>query len=547
MSLVLAVLLTGALLLWAALPNTRAFPVERIAAGVLVAPSVGWITDSFTRLVLDESLLAGVAPVASMLLVSAGALLVSLFRSAKRLPLEVGAAFMGAIAVIASSAVRSDTTWLALALAGVATLLIANSKHGLFTATSIRKHLGWVALGLATLGLWWRLKDDAITDLEPYVLPLAGTLLIVGLLAWRASRHHTPDATEPAAQPSRAAAGLLLGGLLTGILPLALAGTSGDLARPIVVVGVSSALLLIGSFLRSPAPTRWFLDAIALAGGIGVVVGAFGRALGMALRGDLADPMLDTWVIVAAVVLIAAGFGQALPRTDDAAGFRQIGSQALGILGMGGIHAVEALAMRDEQFGDLRAILLVVLFSAIHLLSRAIDRAPFTRLVGWVAIAFGALAAITGLALDRLDPVEFASVPLALALIAGGVLTMARKPEARSWPNLGPGIVVLLLPSIVATYGEDDLWRLVAVGVVGVATVLIGALRRLQAPLILGTVFVLAHAIHTFSPQIRALYEFTPWWIWLIVGGLIVVVVAIRIERSIRDLKSFAGRIGSLR
>ena len=124
---------------------------------------------------------------------------------------------------------------------------------------------------------------------------------------------------------------------------------------------------------------------------------------------------------------------------------------------------------------------------------------------------------------------------------------MARKPEARSWPNLGPGIVVLLLPSLVATYSEDDLWRLVAVGIVGVATVLIGALRRLQAPLILGTVFVLAHAIHTFSPQIRALYEFTPWWIWLIIGGLIVVVVAIRIERSIRDLKSFAGRIGGLR
>ena len=292
-SLVLAVLLTGALLLWAALPNTRAFPLERIAAGVLVAPSVGWITDSFTRLVLDESLLAGVAPVASMLLVSAGALLVSLFRSAKRLPLEIGAAFMGAIAVIASSAVRSDTTWLVLVLAGVATLLIANSKDGLFTATSIRKHLGWVALGLATLGLWWRLKNDAVTDLEPYVLPLAGALLIVGVLAWRATRTPT-DGESSAAEPSRAAAGLLLGGLLTGILPLAAVGTSGEILRPIVVVSVSAALLLIGSFLRAPAPTRWFLDAIALAGGIGVVVGAFGRALGMALRGELADPMLDT-------------------------------------------------------------------------------------------------------------------------------------------------------------------------------------------------------------------------------------------------------------
>jgi hypothetical protein len=189
----------------------------------------------------------------------------------------------------------------------------------------------------------------------------------------------------------------------------------------------------------------------------------------------------------------------------------------------------------------------VVLFAAVHLLARAVDRAPFTRVVGWVAIAFGAVAAITGIAFDRLDPVEFASVPLAVALIAGGLIAMSRKPEARSWPNLAPGIVVLLLPSLVATYTENDLWRLVALGVVGVAVVLIGALRRLQAPLILGAVFLVAHAIHTFSPQIRAIYEVTPWWVWLIVGGLIILVIAIRLERSIRDLKTFAVRVGSLR
>ena len=549
-SLGLAVLLAGALLLWAALPNTRAFPVERVAAGALVAPSVGWITDSFTRLVLDERLLAGVAPVTSMLLVSAGALLVSLRRPARRLPLEIGAAFMGMVAVIASRSVSSEFTWLVLVLAGIATLLIAISKDGLFTSTSPRKHLGWVALGLATLGLWWRLRDDAVTDLEPYVLPLSGALLIVGVLAWRATRRPAdapPSEGATPAQPSRAAAGLLLGGLLTGILPLAAVGVAGDILRPIVVVSVSAALLLIGSFLRAPSPTRWFLDAIALAGGIGVMVGAFGRALGMTTRGELGDPLLDTWVLVAAVALVAAAFGQALPRTDDDAGFRRIGSQALGILGLAGVLVVEGVALRDERLGELRAILVVVLFAAVHLLSRAVDRAPFTRLVGWVAIAFGGIAAITGLALDRLDPVEFASVPLALALIAGGVVTMTRKPEARSWANLAPGIVVLLLPSLVATYTDDELWRLVAVGVAGIATVLVGALRRLQAPLILGSVVVLVHAIHTFSPQIRDLYEVTPWWVWLIVGGLIILVIAIRLERSIRDLKTFAVRVGNLR
>ena len=180
----------------------------------------------------------------------------------------------------------------------------------------------------------------------------------------RLARHAHAGRPIPAAQPSRAAAGLLLGGLLTGILPLAGVGTTGDILRPIVVVSVSAALLLIGSFLRAPAPTRWFLDAIALAGGVGLIVGAFGRALGMTSRGELADPMLDAWVLVGAVVLVAAAFGQALPRTDDDAGFRRIGSQALGIVGMAGILVVEGVALRDERLGDLRAILLVVLFAA---------------------------------------------------------------------------------------------------------------------------------------------------------------------------------------
>ena len=61
---------------------------------------------------------------------------------------------MGVIAVVASTAVRSEYTWLVLVFAGIATLLISMSKDGLFTSTSLRKHLGWVALGLATFGLW---------------------------------------------------------------------------------------------------------------------------------------------------------------------------------------------------------------------------------------------------------------------------------------------------------------------------------------------------------------------------------------------------------
>ena len=128
-SLVLAVLLTGALLLWAALPNTRAFPPNGSRpACSSPPPSAGSPTRS--RDSCSTSASWPNRPVASMLLVSAGALLVSLFRSAKRLPLEIGAAFMGAVAVLASTSVRSESTWLVLVLAGVATLLMATRRTG---------------------------------------------------------------------------------------------------------------------------------------------------------------------------------------------------------------------------------------------------------------------------------------------------------------------------------------------------------------------------------------------------------------------------------
>src|SRR5690606_19554873 len=90
-------------------------------------------------------------------------------------------------ALVRTVAIDHEATWLVLVLLGLAALFLAISHDGLFGSESPRKHLGWVALALATAGLWWRLAGDEVTALEPFVLPLAGALLLVALLVWRAA------------------------------------------------------------------------------------------------------------------------------------------------------------------------------------------------------------------------------------------------------------------------------------------------------------------------------------------------------------------------
>jgi hypothetical protein len=154
---------------------------------------------------------------------------------------------------------------------------------------------------------------------------------------------------------------------------------------------------------------------------------------------------------------------------------------------------------------------------------------------------------IAGSVVGAIDPFEWATGIIALALLVVGAVMLRRYPDAGSWPWLAPGLLVLLLPSLIATFVDQPIWRLVGIGVVCVVAIIVGALRKLQAPLVIGTVVVLVHAIRTFSPQLVAVYQLTEWWVWAVVGGAIIIFVAVTFERRMRDLKSVGGRIAALR
>lgn len=524
---------------------------------------IGWIGVASVAVLGFTSVFTGTLSIleASGLLVlvalgsSATALAVSVAgrSTVSRATREIGLALIALVSLAMLPLSDTDTAWLVLEIAAVAALLVAISPDGIFGSASMRKHLGWLALALAVGGLWWRLAGTDVRNVEPYVLPLAGALMLIAALVWRSRR---AQADGPGAAPL-----ITLGGLLIAIVPLALNGATGSIVRPIVVGLVCAALLLVGSLVVGSARVRPYLDVAAAAGAVGVLVVAIGRSWFITLETSTPDAALDAWLAASLVALLIAAFGQARVRVDDRASLRSGVAQGLVILAMTIVLVFEVMALDDSSLGFTpgidgsslgfaRALGTLLLFCVIHVIAVAVDTAPFTRLVSWIALGFAALTAGAGLVNLALDEVEFASVPIALALVAGGLLHMQRVAEARSWPHLGPGLLVLLVPSLLVAIEDRPIWRIAAIAIVAILVLIAGLVGRLQAPFLIGALVTIVHTVTTLWPQLRELYEVNSWLVWIVIGtigGTLLIVLAARFEKSLNTARSTLRRVGELR
>ena len=543
-SLVSGLLLFGALALWVGLPGNSSLRPERIAASVAAAPIVLWVVDSFARVLGLPEFAQSVVPITAALLAAAGALALSLLRPTglPRWAREAGVALVAVPAVGTALAEAGPSGWLVLVLAAVTLLLVSVSTDGLFASRSPRRHLGWAALALATAGLWWRLSSESVQALEPYVLPLAGALLAIAFFIHRAGTVQQRAQTVDAPTPSSAAPLITLSGLLVAVLPLAADAVTGDSSRAYIIFGISAVLAVLGSFLARPA-IQGHLDAVTLAGAVGVLVTASGRAL-LAPRHDL---VADAWLVALLVVLLTAAIGQARVRQEPSTHWRMVASQVLAIIAIAVPTLLQAEGYSDTTLGFVRAIATIALMCAVHVIAFSINSAPFTRHLALAAIALAGAAAGVAFARDAIHPVELGLLPIAVALLVTGRIRLLTEPDARSWRTLAPGLLLLLIPSLLATSVEPELWRLVGLGVVAVAVLIVGAMRKLQAPFILGLGVVLIHGFATFAPQIRAVYESQEWWVWGGLAGIVLVLLAIRYENRIQNLKSAIVRIAALR
>ena len=270
------------------------------------------------------------------------------------------------------------------------------------------------------------------------------------------------------------------------------------------------------------------------------------------------DTRLEAWLLPAALILAAAGTSLVIvtrrtaedagpgrdEATDDPALRLGYGLVVFAIIG---VLAAEVPALGYEPLATIRVILLVWTFSALHLAAFWYDDSRLGRLVAWVAIGAGGVAVVAGSAYSAPDTVEIVSVPLAIALLATGWLHLGFTPAARSRRWLAPGLLVLLVPSLLLDFTESPLWRVVGLGLVATVVIVVGAVRRLQAPLVIGAIVLLVHAVAQLWPWIALAYGAVPWWLWLGVGGILLIVLAARYEQRIANFKAIAVNISALR
>ena len=518
--LLAAVLLLGVL---ARLRPSASPALRALAAGgapVLAALGLGSLLAEFEASAASAALaLSGLGVVAVAAALPAGAL---------RRPVEAGAALVLLVAA-ALGLPDPGARPLLLVLLAVAALLAAVRAEGLVGAPGLRKHWGWLAYALGALALLDALHTSRLALLEARTLPLAGVLLL--LAGWIALDERMRSRPGTAAGPAA-----LLAGLLLALVPSALADPT--VPRSIAVLVIGGAALLVGA--RGPAGRgrRWF-DALAVAGGTAVTV----SGLLQPLRGAGEPWRTELWALVASGLLVAGAIGLA---------GRWRGRGALGIVppvllvGACALLTLAGAAAAGAEQGALRGAIVLAVLAAVHPLASLLARGPWTGWVGWAALAMAALLGLRLLALGGVE-LEAVTAPIGAALLLGGAIAMTRRPALRSWPALGAGTAVLFVPSAIAAMIDPAAARIVAVGVLAVAAIVVGAIARLQAPFLLGIAVALVHALVQLRPWLRLVAEVTPVFVWPVLGGALVLALAIRFERRLQGLRRVVLRVASLR
>ena len=446
-----------------------------------------------------------------------------------------------AVGVVAALVLRTalflpadpQQTWLVLLVLAPVPILIAALYGDPIAGDSPARHVSWVSLALVVGSVWARLFLDGVREVEAYTLPLAAALAATGaLLMWR-RRPGTGTAAGRTAVLGSAAA--------VAVFP-SLAGTAGSELRTLVLVATGSVAVLAGLFLPERSRGVPLRLLVVASGWVAVTGAALVRGTAIA-RGEPSALLPEFWPALALAVGVLTAVAWA--RSDA----RPVVMAEVGLAASVAVASIPTVAATLEgDRPDLRAGLLLAALAALHVASVAFPVRPIAGpVIRWTTLGVMHLAGLTMLAARAVDPFDVVTVPIGVAMIAAAAIRMGRTPTLGSWSALGPGLAVLLIPALLADWFDPELWRIVALGLAAVATVVLGAVYRLQAPILLGGVVLLVHALTQLWPWISMLYEAVWWWLWLGLAGALLVVIAATYERQVRLARGAVRTIAALR
>jgi hypothetical protein len=353
------------------------------------------------------------------------------------------------------------------------------------------------------------------------------------------------------------------------LLPMAVAGAVWLVL--IVQLTVAAGLVVLMSGLESRNPSR----AVAL--GVTATVIAFG-ASSWALGTVFATV---AFFITIAVIAALAGVRSSVPATRRvlAAVSSAAGVAAVACVVLGATRHLGPTGFATSCTGA--ALVLVVTLArrfrdstveGVGVASTAIGVAVAAGSPGWLAAAatagalavvgasisggalFGnrpyrialpiiiVLAADAWLAAAGVGVVEAYTVPLGAAFVIAGATARNWYPQLGSWGAYALGLLVALLPSLVLLLERGGSLRLIGLIAGGTVCVVVGAVHRLQAPMLLGAAVLVTIGIDALSPVAADL----PSWIPLGTSGLVILWIGITFERRLDNVRHLRDQVRSL-
>ncbi|MEV6816633.1 hypothetical protein AB0M52_31620, partial [Micromonospora sp. NPDC051296] len=332
-------------------------------------------------------------------------------------------------------------------------------------------------------------------------------------------------------------AGVPVGVVLTGAgllnLQATRAGTLAGLGLLVVAAAVAGAaarhpVVRLAGWLIAVAAATGFAVTAPLAGGLPLRVAAFAvlgvAALALALAATSATRR-------ATVPDTAAGVGPAglVGRALDAAA-----------------QAVALVALLLTAGAPRHGATVCVLWGAavgVRLLTRGESigrRWVFAGIAGGSEVLAVWLLLVAG----GVTVLEAYTVPLAVLALGAGAVALRTRPGFTSWLALGPGLAAVLLPSLAAVlFGPDPQpWRRLLLGAAALTATLLGAVRRWQAPVVLGGVALTLLALH----ELVRSWDLLPRWVFLAAAGLALIGLAATYERRRRDLLRLRSAVGRM-
>ncbi|MFV2009831.1 MULTISPECIES: SCO7613 C-terminal domain-containing membrane protein [unclassified Micromonospora] len=390
-----------------------------------------------------------------------------------------------------------------------------------------------------------------------YAMPAGGPVAFVALLAALASAG-TPWPVVPALS------------LAAGLVGLVVAARS--TAAPQVAVTLLVGAPLAGSGLAGLLPTRVStLTALAAVVACAAGIGAVGRRTPVRVAGGIvavvaggvlaatavcaADlPVRVGGYAVLAVAALALVVGAVLALRSATGGGRGR-AESIGVEVAGHAVAGAALLMTVGSARYAAGVCTLwgvvlgarVLLATVHPVPlrpggrQAVPHRPWA--LAMTALASEIIAWWLLLASEQVALTEAYTLPVALAALGVGWLTLRAHPQRSSWLGYAPGLAAALLPSLGSVLVADGQpVRRLLLGAGAVAAVLLGAAYRRQAPVMIGGAVLAVLAVR----ELVAVWDLLPRWSFLAVGGLALITLAVTYERRRRDLRRLRTVVGRM-